>query len=391
MKNIKSRFGASVLRFCICWFLLTSCSKQDFIHPVPLELASRIAHKSENLVVITLDGVRWQEVFQGADSLLLHNPLDVRQDTAWLDNAFWDADIPKRRSKLSPFFWNEVASKGCLYGNRKLNSYVNVTNHFKISFPGYGEMFSGYADPEITSNDYGPNPDYNIFEFLLQQPGFRKTDIAIFSEWGAFANILNEDRSHLNLFAGAKDGEPVDKIMKDSSTSRTKAEVNDLGLYKAGSQPDTYDRSVYIASKSYLVKYHPRVLYIAFGAADTYGHWRQYDAYLKNIYNVNRMIDDLWQYCQSDSSYKDKTTFFITTDHGRGIGSFWTDHGSRVDHSDEIWFAVIGPDTREQGEMKGRSQLYLKQIAGSLTAFLGYELKGVRIFGDRISQLMDNE
>jgi len=370
---------------------VTSCFNRDFIEPKPMEVVSTVRHKTQNLVVITLDGVRWQEIFRGADSSLLYNPLDVKKDISWLNSTFWADDVHTRRRKLAPFFWNEVVSKGVLYGNRDFGSKVSVTNPYKISYPGYSELFTGYADPNISANDYGPNPNYNVFEFFLHQPEFQPTDIAAFSEWDAFTNILNEKRNGLNLFAGAKDGESVDKIMQDSSTSAVRGELASFDLYSATDLPDTYDRRVYIAAKAYAVKYHPKVLYIAFGAADTYGHWRQYDSYLENIYNVDRMIEDLWQYYQSDPDYKDKTTFFITTDHGRGEGALWTDHGPGISHSEEMWIAALGPDTKPQGEIKLQSQFYQKQVARSLAAFLGYGVEGTRIMGKRIRQLMNDD
>jgi bisphosphoglycerate-independent phosphoglycerate mutase (AlkP superfamily) len=45
---------------------------------------------------------------------------------------------------------------------------------------------------------------------------------------------------------------------------------------------------------------------------------------------------------QSDSFYKDQTTIIVTTDHGRGNGSEWTDHNNKVKGSDEGFIFMIG-------------------------------------------------
>lgn len=42
------------------------------------------------------------------------------------------------------------------------------------------------------------------------------------------------------------------------------------------------------------------------------------------------MIEELWNYVQSDPFYKDQTTIIVTTDHGRGNGNEWTDHNDEV-------------------------------------------------------------
>jgi len=65
----------------------------------------------------------------------------------------------------------------------------------------------------------------------------------------------------------------------------------------------------------------------------------------------------------------------ITCDHGRGDinKDNWTDHGGNIKESGQIWFAVIGPDTSPLGEIKTAGQLYQKQIASTIAAFLGFQ------------------
>ncbi len=78
---------------------------------------------------------------------------------------------------------------------------------------------------------------------------------------------------------------------------------------------------------------------------------------------------------QSHEYYRDKTTFIITTDHGRGKRSnkSWTKHGKGVKGSDEVWIAMIGPDINAVGEMKTSGQFYQSQIAGTIAYFLGQQ------------------
>ena len=108
--------------------------------------------QTENLILVTLDGLRWEEVFGGAvDSLM--NDLTYVKDTAELQALFADKTPEKRRKKLLPFFWKTIAKKGQLYGNRWENNNVNLTNFFWFSYPGYNEILVGYSDPDINSND----------------------------------------------------------------------------------------------------------------------------------------------------------------------------------------------------------------------------------------------
>ncbi len=102
-----------------------------------------------------------------------------------------------------------------------------------------------------------------------------------------------------------------------------------------------------------------------------------YDQYLQSAHAEDKMIADLWQYIQSTPQYKDKTTLFITCDHGRGdkVKEEWQHHGKKIEGADQIWFAVIGPDTKAGGEAKQPQQFYQKQFAASFAAMLGMEFK----------------
>ena len=58
--------------------------------------------KTENVVIVTLDGMRWQEVFGGADSALLKNK-KFTKDSAGTSGKFWNDDVLVRRKKLFIF------------------------------------------------------------------------------------------------------------------------------------------------------------------------------------------------------------------------------------------------------------------------------------------------
>src|SRR5690349_15859973 len=79
---------------------------------------------TQNVFIITTDGFRWQELFSGADSVLI-NDESFTPDTSTLKALYWDPNPMERRKKLMPFLWNVIASKGQLYGNRYYDNKVN--------------------------------------------------------------------------------------------------------------------------------------------------------------------------------------------------------------------------------------------------------------------------
>ena len=70
--------------------------------------------QTKNVIFVMADGVRWQEVFQGADAWLLESNASKK--------AFWRDSENDRRMALMPFLWGNVVKNGQIYGNRLMGS-----------------------------------------------------------------------------------------------------------------------------------------------------------------------------------------------------------------------------------------------------------------------------
>jgi bisphosphoglycerate-independent phosphoglycerate mutase (AlkP superfamily) len=116
----------------------------------------------------------------------------------------------------------------------------------------------------------------------------------------------------------------------------------------------------------------PRVLFVGYGETDNWAHQGRYDLVLDSAHRTDAFIKELWDAMQAMPQYRGVTTFIITTDHGRGGGlTEWKEHGVDEKGSENIWIAVIGPDTPALGERRNTSPLVQAQIAATLAAFLG--------------------
>jgi hypothetical protein len=137
---------------------------------------------------------------------------------------------------------------------------------------------------------------------------------------------------------------------------------------------NAFDAQMLLATKEYIRLKQPRLLFVGFGETDEWAHGRRYDMLLRSAHQVDAMIADLWSYLQGMRQYRGRTTFIITTDHGRGSGSDgWTAHGESVDGAEDIWLAVLGPDTPALGEVRGGAGAKQAQIAATIAALLGLE------------------
>lgn len=321
---------------------------------------------SENVVVVTLDGMRWQELFGGADEQLLKNK-KYTKDLAGTTGTFWNDTIALRRKKLFPFIWSAIAEKGQIYGNRLYGNKVDNANPYKFSYPGYNEIFTGYPDTAVNSNDKILNPNTNVLEFINRQDGF-KGKVAAFTTWDVFPYILNKWRS--GIYVNADN----DSLKFASEKLQLINDIQFLTTRPIGVRPDVL---TYIAAREYMKAYKPRVLYIAFDETDDFAHGGEYDQYLASAKAEDGMIADLWKYIQSDPQYKNKTTLLITCDHGRGdkVKDTWRDHGQKIEDAGQIWIAAIGPDTKPLGELTSASQLYQQQLAATIAGILGFQFK----------------
>src|SRR4051812_11937932 len=130
------------------------------------------AAAADNVIFITWDGFRWQELFGGAEEALLSKEDGGVPDVSATHAAFWRDTPEERRATLLPFFWGTIAKQGQVFGDSSRGAASRVTNGKKFSYPGYNEMFVGFADPKITSNGKIPNPNINVLEYLHRQDRF---------------------------------------------------------------------------------------------------------------------------------------------------------------------------------------------------------------------------
>lgn len=338
--------------------------KNIFLLTASLLLVQLSFSQSENVIIVTLDGMRWQELFKGVDEALM-NDSNYNRDIKGMKEKFWAPAVQERRKKLFPFVWSVLEQKGQIYGNRAYDNKVDNANPYWFSYPGYNEIFTGYPDTAVNSNDKIWNKNLNVLEFINKQKGFQGK-VAAFSTWDVFPYILNEQRSGIYVNAD------VDTLNFDQPVLKAINDMQFLSTQPIGVRPDII---TYMAAREYLKAYRPRVLYIAFDETDDFAHAGMYDQYIKAAHAEDAMIADIWNTVQSLPQYRDKTSLLITVDHGRGdlVKSDWKHHGSKIAEAHEIWLAIMGPGIKPLGEIKQPMQVYQKQIAATIAQLLGFK------------------
>ena len=321
--------------------------------------------KTQNVFLITADGLRWQEVFRGAEDMPFNKEFGNFGNSNAIRKEFWRETPEARREVLFPFLWGTVAKQGQLWGNRDKGSEVRVSNGRNFSYPGYNEFLTGYADPKIDSNDKILNANTNVFEWLHGKPEVRGR-VAAALNWDVLPWILNAPRAGFPVWSGFDVPSGTERLAVPAALT----EMVERGrTIWSGVLLDTF---VGYAAKHAVRTMKPRAMYVSFGETDDWAHEGNYERYLRGAREFDRFIGELWELTQSIPEYRGTTTFVISVDHGRGPAPVaWKNHGKEIVDSAYLWFAVIGPDTAALGERSNMPPIRQAQIAATVGAFVG--------------------
>lgn len=326
------------------------------------------AARCDNVIVVTLDGFRWQEFFTGADEALMDSKAGGVRDVAGLKRRYWRDKVTERRAALLPFMWGKVAREGQVFGDPSRKAAAKVTNGLKFSYPGYSEMFCGFGDKRIDSNAKKLNPNLSVLEFLNSKEVF-KGRVAAFCTWDVFPYILRSSSNGILVQAAWTP-------LADRPLNERQRRINDTLANLPRYWPDNvFDVITMDAAREHLRRHKPRVLFIGLGETDEWGHGRRYDLYLDAAHNADRFLADLWHSLQQMLEYKDRTALLVTTDHGRGTTRVdWTDHGPKVPGAEFIWIAALGPNIPSNG-MRANVQATQAQVAATIARLVGEDFQ----------------
>lgn len=304
---------------------------------LPLSARADVSDAAESryVVLVTIDGFRWEDLFRGADPLLV---TDDRYRARYVD-------VPDRAQALTPFLLS-FAQEGALIGDRDHGSCARVSNEYWFSYPGYSEMLVGQPNPNIRSNQAIPNDDVTVLERLARRPEFAD-QVRVFAEWDVIQAILNTDRSRIPVFNPPDPSAP-------------------------------HDPQVIPAARAALVD-PPRVLWVALGDTDNRAHEGKYEDYLAAATDADNFAREMWEAYQANPRTAGRTTMLITADHGRGEAARgrWRGHGSgrwrgmvvpgvRREGSDAIFVAARGPGVRATNVYSMENCAIESQMAATL-------------------------
>ena len=327
--------------------------------------------RTKNVILLTLDGLRIQELFGGMDPLLAGKRVQKKSGIYDLDRArqrFWRDTPGERRAVLLPYFWGTLAPQGIVLGDKDRGCSVQPRNPLLFSAPGYAEILTGQPQPDVITNDTKRYPHRTVLEFVRSELRLGKRQVATIGSWDGFGTLSSSEADAFFTNTG------YERVPAGMATPRMEflgdLQFQIMALWEEGRS----DAVTFNIALEYLRTERPRLLYIALGESDDWAHARRYDRLLDYINVADGYLRRLWRTLQSIDQYRGSTTLILTTDHGRGITpSTWVEHDQGIEGSENIWIAVIGPDTPRRGEVAPCDTLHQSDVAATLLRFFGLD------------------
>jgi hypothetical protein len=188
--------------------------------------------RTDAVVVVVLDGARWQEVLVATDPRFA---------------------APKDRGvsakDLMPNL-HEMIEDGVVIGAPDHGSPMVATGPHFVSLPGYNEIFSGRSPSWCFDNDCPATQVPTIADEVRET----SSDVAVFSSWGPIVRAA---------------------ALRPSDIVRSTGEVG-TGAFRA-------DRATADKALAYFRERHPTFMFLGLGEPDEYAHRSDYGGYLGSL------------------------------------------------------------------------------------------------------------
>lgn len=303
------------------------------------------------VVLVVLDGVRWQDVFGGVDPDLARTYL-----------------IPPREvlpvETLVPNLHRLATREGLAYGAPETGEAMFASGPNYVSQPGYIEMFSEKRPTGCLSNDCPKTTEPTFVDAIAEATN---GSAAVISSWEVVGRAASSDPTKLVMSAGQSRGENQGELRVDEKVSRT-LELGRIaapwpghGEYRA----DKYTREIALG---YLEARHPRFLFVGLGDTDEYAHLGDYRGYLRALHEADATIGRLLETLDRMGDDGRHTTVLVTTDHGRERA--FMSHGGFAPESARVWM-IAGGNVRPDGPVMLPSPAHLFDVGPTVRELMG--------------------
>jgi Metalloenzyme superfamily len=307
------------------------------------------------VVLVVLDGVRWQEIFEGVDPQIARRQGLTREEIV-------DA------SALMPTLHDVLVEHGIAVGAPGHGPEMRATGPNYVSLPGYTEILTGRTATSCGDNACQRVPLPTLADELAPREPASGDASAVFASWESLDRAASSGSGDVVVSAGRHAGRGLEALRADETE---RALLEDAARAsplpgEADFRPDRYTADIALR---YLVTRAPRFLFIGLGEPDEYAHQDNYRGYLESLRAADRTLGRLVDALAYMGERGKRTSIFVTTDHGRAAS--FRDHGGFAPESGRVWLVASGAGVAQRGLARSHEPRRLADIAPTMRALLG--------------------
>lgn len=335
--------------------------------PAPARAADDIG---SSVVLVAIDGVRWQDVFLGVDSDLAdryHLAKNERVDAA----------------HLVPNLYRLMTSEGAAIGAPGVGPALEASGPNFISLPGYMEMLTGRSDSGCVSNDCGQVPFSTIADDIARSGLGTAAVITSWAGVGRAATGFAGDDTVVSV--GRYEGAGRSALERDPAILRLLADGEDASPEPGHDdfRPDSHTAKIALAV---LTTQTPMFLFVGLGETDEYGHRDDYRGYLRALREADATIGKIAETVFRRDRDGHPSTLLVTTDHGRSTA--FSSHGQEHPESSRVWLIAAGAAIRARGWVPSDEPRRLSDLSQTIRAVVGLPLVRAPRAGHVLSELL---
>lgn len=306
---------------------------------------------TSRVIQITLDGVRWQEVYLGVDPKLAR------------DAGLKSSDVVSADTLL-PNIYQDVIARGVALGAPG-HGVVEASGPMYVSLPGYMELLLG-ARSGCESNDCPSVDRPTILDEVASMPGAAFGDAAVIASWDVLEKAAALDGTRVMTSTGRHGGKTRNTLRLDDTMGALLDESAQSSTFPGDGdyRPDTITAKLALA---FVERRRPTFLHVGLGDTDEYAHKGDYNGYLSALRLADRFVGDLVAMLRARGELDD-TTIVITADHGRARD--FRNHGKSPECS-RVFVLAAGGGVPVAGYATSPDPLHLADVAPTLRTLLG--------------------
>jgi Metalloenzyme superfamily len=307
------------------------------------------------VVIVTLDGVRWNEVFEGVDPALAKA------------HGMSESDVVSA-AELMPNLHAMIDSRGVALGAPGHGAAIRASGPNFVSLPGYAEILSGRRSTACHDNQCAGSGSATVVDQLAATSSVEHPDVAVITSWADIARVASDGTRGAAVSSGRHGGATRGWFSHDAQDRALLLRAEDAAPAPGNGdfRPDAMTADLAL---QHLKTHATRFLFLGLGEPDEYGHQGNYAGYLASLRQADARIAEVDAELQRLAARGTRTALFITADHGRA--DTFAEHGAKFPESARVWLVASGSALKSSGYQCAPRERRLADLAPTVRQIAG--------------------